>query len=230
MGVVDAVMQKIIVMNAKGGCGKSTIATNIASYYASHGVATALFDHDPQGSSMQWLQRRPNRVLPIHGVAAYQHSRSTTRSWQLRVPPEVQKVVIDTPAGLKGFELTEHLKGVDAVVIPVLPSSIDINATGNFLRELLLVAKVNMRQTPIYIVPNRVKPRTRTFDALERFLAGLKMPVVQQLRDTVNYIRAAEQGLGVYELAQGNLEADRRAWDNLMRSLDPEMNHAQAVG
>lgn len=227
---MDVIMQKIIVMNAKGGCGKSTIATNIASYYAAHGMATALFDHDPQGSSMQWLQRRPDRVVPIHGVAAYQHSRSMTRSWQLRVPPEVQRVVVDTPAGLKGFELSEHLKGVDAIVIPVLPSSIDINATGNFLRELLLVAKVNMRQTPVYIVPNRVKARSRTFDALERFLAGLNMPVVQQLRDTVNYIRAAELGLGVYELPERNLDADRHAWDRLMQRIDPDMGCAQAVG
>lgn len=220
-------MKKIIIMNAKGGCGKSTIATNIAAYYACHGVPAALFDHDPQGSSMQWLQRRPEHVESILGVAAYQHSRSATRSWQMRVPPDIQRVVIDTPAGLKGFELTEHLKGVDAIIIPVLPSSIDISATVNFLRELLLVAKVKMSEMPVYILPNRVKPRTRTFDALERFLASLNMPVIDQLRDTVNYIRAVEMGLGVYELPVGKLDVDRASWDSLMHCIDPEMSFAQ---
>jgi len=217
-------MRKIIVMNAKGGCGKSTIATSIASYYASHGYRSALFDHDPQGSSIQWLQRRPAHLPEIHGVAAYEHGVATTRAWHMRIPPEIERVVVDTPAGLKGFELQTHLKGVDAIIIPVLPSTIDINATANFLHELLLVAKVKMRETPIYIIPNRVKPRTRTFDALENFLSGLNIPVVNQLRDTVNYIRAAELGMGIHELPISKLASDRATWDDLMVYIDHELS------
>ena len=222
-------MHKIIVMNAKGGCGKSTIATNIASYYAAHGFNTALFDHDPQGSSMQWLRRRPESCRSIYGVAAYEQGRATTRAWQLRVPPEIARVVVDTPAGLKGFELTEHLKDINSIVIPVLPSAIDIVATANFLRELLLIAKVKMSQTPIYIIPNRIKPRTTTLQGLERFLAGLNVPVVAYLRDTVNYAHGAELGIGVHELPLSKMDRDREVWDSMMLKMDPELgliNHS----
>lgn len=219
-------MHKIIVVNAKGGCGKSTIATNIASYYAVHGFNTALFDHDPQGSSMQWLRRRPEACRSIYGVAAYEQGRATTRAWQLRVPPEIDKVVVDTPAGLRGFELTEHLKDVNSIVVPVLPSSIDINATANFLRELLLVARVKMSQTPIYFMPNRIKARTTTLQGLERFLGGLNVPVAAYLRDTVNYAHGSELGMGVYELPISKVERDRQVWDDLMIKIDPELGVA----
>lgn len=224
-------MHKIVVMNGKGGCGKTTISTNIASYYAANGFNTALFDHDPQGSSMQWLARRPEALKSIYGVAAYEQGKTVSRAWQLRatrawqltVPPEIERVVVDTPAGLKGYELSEHLKGVDAIVIPVVPCAIDIGATANFLRELLLAAKVNTRQTPIYIVPNRVKPRTNSLEGLERFLAGLNIPVLGYLRDTVNYVYGAELGMGVYELPVSKADQDRVVWDCMMARIDSQL-------
>lgn len=216
-------MQKLVVMNAKGGCGKSTIATNLVSYYAAHGYRSALFDHDPQGSSMQWLQRRPKCLPEIYGVAAYDRGTATTKAWRMRIPPEIERVVVDTPAGLKGYELQEYLKGADAIIIPVLPSSIDINATANFLRELILVVKVKVSETPIYIIPNRVKPRTRTFKALENFLSSLNMPLMPHLRDTVNYIHAAELGMGIHELPVKKIEADQTVWDAMMLHIDPEL-------
>lgn len=216
-------MQKVIVINAKGGCGKSTIATNIASFYAARGLNTALFDHDPQGSSMQWLRRRPQTCQPIYGVAAYEQGSATTRAWQLRVPAEIARVVTDTPAGLKGYELGDFLKDVDKIIVPVLPSAIDINATANFMRELFLVAKVKPSHTPVYVVANRIKARTKSFQGLERFLEGLNVPVAAYLRDTVNYVQAAEQGVGVHELPLNKVERDIEAWRQLMNTLDPEI-------
>ncbi|MCG7961877.1 MAG: ParA family protein, partial [Candidatus Thiodiazotropha taylori] len=49
-------MKRLLILNSKGGCGKTTIATNLAGYYASAGTPTALFDYDPQGSSHRWLE------------------------------------------------------------------------------------------------------------------------------------------------------------------------------
>lgn len=105
-------------------------------------------------------------------------------------------------------------------MILVLPSSIDINATANFLRELLLAAKVKTAYTPIHIVANRIKARTTTLQALERFLAGLRMPVAAYLRDTVNYARAAEVGMGVHELSHAKANKDSQTWDGLMAAID----------
>ena len=213
-------MRKILVINAKGGCGKSTISTNLASFYASQGYQTALFDHDPQGSSMQWLQRRPEPSPSIYGVASYEQGSATTRAWRLRIPAEIERVVIDTPAGLKGYELKPYLAGVNTILVPILPSSIDINASANFLRELLLVAKVNTQSTPIYFVPNRVRFNTQAMQNLRRFLSNLGIAITPHLRDTVNYAMAAELGTGIHELPSPKTNRDRETWRILVSKID----------
>jgi len=137
-------MIRIVVINAKGGCGKSTISTNLASFYATKGFKTALYDFDQQGSSMRWLQARPDTVAPIHGVTAHTSAaKGVTMSWHLRIPPDTARMVIDTPPGLTGPDLADQLKGADYILIPVLPSWLDICATADFLRELIVNLKVH---------------------------------------------------------------------------------------
>ena len=129
-------LQRIIVTNAKGGCGKTTIATNIASHYALQGKVVRLFDHDSQGSSLAWINRRPADAAPIVGVDASKNSdHRLTRSWQLRVPPETDVALIDSPAGTDITELATLFQQNDSVLIPVLPSPIDIHATAHFIKE-----------------------------------------------------------------------------------------------
>src|SRR6185369_1460309 len=120
-------MKRIIVLNAKGGCGKTTLATNLASGYAIRGFKTALIDYDPQGSSMQWLRARPPGLPLIHGIAIHDASRvPLAGAWQLKVPRDTQRVVVDTPAGLRAMDLTGRLNGEDLLVVPIQPSAIDI--------------------------------------------------------------------------------------------------------
>ena len=208
-------------MNAKGGCGKTTIATNLASGYAARHLPVALFDRDPQGSSIRWLRRRDAERAPVHGIAAYDCGQANvTRSWQLRVPPEVRRVVIDTPAGIKGPELVEQVRGVDIILVPVLPSSIDIQSTADFIRDLLLVGKVRTPDMRLGIVANRVRENTRAFRALERFLATLRIPLVARLRDTQNYVHAAGQGVGIHELKSYSTRRDLAHWRLLMDWLE----------
>ena len=206
-------MLRIVVINSKGGCGKTTIATNLASFYASIGRSTALFDFDPQGSSMRWLRTRSNESPVIYGVAAHQNTgRATTMSWHLRVPPETEYLILDTPPGLKGSELIEQIKGADIILIPVLPSPIDIFATADFIRDLLLEAKVRQKRTRIGIIANRVKKNTLAFQSLERFLRTLSIPVVARLRDSLNYVKASEEGIGVHELKGKPIYLDKMHW------------------
>ncbi|MCW9047601.1 MAG: ParA family protein [Gammaproteobacteria bacterium] len=214
-------IKRIVVINTKGGCGKTTISTNLASYYASKGINTALFDYDPQGSSMRWLKLRSDELSDIYGVVAHRNAaKSVTMSWQLRLPVETQRVIIDTPPGLKGPELREQLKGVDKIIIPVLPSPLDIFATADFIRDLLLDVKVRLNQTSIGIVANRVKKNTIAFQSLERFLSSLNIPVVARLRDSQNYLRATEEGMGVHELKGKNAYIDRLHWKQVVEWLD----------
>jgi len=216
-------MKRIIVINAKGGCGKTTVSTNLASYYATQGVNTALFDYDPQGSSMRWLKLRSAERAEIYGVVAHKNAaRSVTMSWQLRLPAETQRLIIDTPPGLKGPDLREQLKGVDKILIPVLPSPLDIFATADFIRDLLLDVKVRLNDTSIGIVANRVKKNTIAFQSLERFLNSLNIPVVAQLRDTQNYLRGTEDGMGIHELKGKNVYVDRMHWKSIAQWLDED--------
>ena len=117
-------MQRIVVLNPKGGSGKTTIATNLAACYAANGDRPALMDLDPQASSMRWLRKRPNEAAPIHGIAAFERSATVTRSWQTRIPAECGVVVIDTPAAIDPLALPDLTRGADAVLVPAMPSAI----------------------------------------------------------------------------------------------------------
>ena len=221
-------MQKILVINSKGGCGKTTMATTLASYFASQDLATALLDFDPQGSSIRWLNQRPSSRPQIYGVhvASRKNNTGVTRSFQMRVPAETERMIIDAPAGVCGHELVDLIHLVDTVVVPVLPSAIDIHAVTRFIEELLVVGKVRKHGVNVAVVANRVKTNTKTYKALERFLKSLKLPFVATLRDTQNYVHAAERGIGLFEMWDKRTESDKAQWRPLLRWLD-EVNPAE---
>lgn len=208
-------------MNSKGGCGKTTIATNLASCYARHGFQTALFDYDPQGSSIRWLRSRDDSAASIYGVVANKAAMNNkNKSWHLRLPIGTERVIIDTPAGLRETELLNHIQNIDEIVIPVLPSPIDIHSTADFIRDLLLIGKLRASNTRVNIITNRVKANTLSFQALKRFLDTLKIPVIAQIKDTQSYVHAAEKGLGIHELNRKNLEDDKQIWDQILKHLE----------
>lgn len=208
-------MQRIIVLNPKGGSGKTTIATNLAAYYAVCGRHPALMDLDPQGSSTRWLKKRPPDAQPVHGIAAFERSSAVTRSWQLRVPPECDTVVIDTPAALDAQRLPEITRGADAVLVPVMPSDIDIHAAAKCIADLLLVAKIRRSEGRLGILANRVRSNTLISQALMRFLTSLDIPLVATFRDTQNYVRCAQSGLGIHEMPNWQVQKDLEDWDRL---------------
>ena len=222
-------MQKILVINSKGGCGKTTMATTLASYFASQDLPTALLDFDPQGSSIRWLSQRPDSRPQIYGVhvASRKNNTGVTRSFQMRVPAETERMIIDAPAGVCGHELVDLIHLVDTIVVPVLPSAIDIHAVTRFIEELLVVGKVRKHGVNVAVVANRAKTNTKTYKALERFLKSLKLPFVATLRDTQNYVHAAERGIGLFEMWDKRTEGDKAQWRPLVRWLDEVNPHEQ---
>jgi chromosome partitioning protein len=213
-------MKRIVVLNAKGGSGKTTIATNLASYLALVNKRPVLLDLDPQASSSRWLTRRPAEHNPIHGVIGYRRASSVTRSWQMRMPTTCGAVVVDTPAGVQRQNLPEITRGADAILVPVMPSEIDIHATANCIADLLLVANIRRAENRIGIVANRVRANTRVSRSLMRFLKTLDLPLVATLRDTLNYVAAAEQGLGIFEMPHSRVRQDIDCWKSLLAWLD----------
>ncbi len=213
-------MLRIVVMNAKGGCGKTTVATNLASYCAARGVAAALFDYDPQASSSFWLKTRPHELPAIHGVAAYQPpQQGVTRAWQLRVPDTTRFVITDTPAGYWGLDIEDRVAESDVILIPVLPSAIDIRSTADFIRDVLLIGKARARNKQLAIVVNRARLRTKALEKLERFIYSLDIPVIGQIRDTQLYVHAAEKGAGVHELGERAAQQDAQSWERILTWL-----------
>ena len=207
---------KIVVLNPKGGSGKTTIATNLAAYYASHDLFPALQDLDAQASSTRWLQKRAENQPRIHGISPFNVPAKMTRTFAMRIPPEVERIVVDTPAAINKHQFIEFTRDADRILIPVLPSDIDIQAVTRCIADLLLHAKIQRGENRIAVVANRVKRNTVIFRSLMRFLNSLKIPIIAVLRDSQNYIRSAESGVGLHEMKGSRFRVDQAHWTSLI--------------
>jgi chromosome partitioning protein len=213
-------MQRILVLNPKGGSGKTTVAINIASHFALHGERPVLMDYDRQGSAGNWVKKRNDSQPHIGLISAYERDLRTTRAFQLRVPANTGRVVIDTPAALSAQEMPELTRTADKILVPVLPSDIDIHACSRCVQNLLLVAKVHREDNRLGIIANRVRRNTLIYQSLTRFLASLGIPIVATLRDSQNYVRGAESGLGLEEMKPYQVADDLAQWQPLLQWLD----------
>jgi chromosome partitioning protein len=213
-------LNRIVVLNPKGGSGKTTIATNLASYFASRQQKPVLMDFDPQGSSLRWVRKRQPELPTINAIAAFDRDPRTTRSFQLRLPDASTHVIVDTPAAVEARELPDLTRDARKIIVPVLPSDIDIHACSRCIRDLLLVAKIRREDNRIGVVANRIRRNTLTYQSLLRFLQTLGIPIVATLRDSQNYLRAAELGLGVHEMKSYIVREDVEAWRPLIEWLD----------
>ncbi|MDH3316570.1 MAG: ParA family protein [Gammaproteobacteria bacterium] len=223
--------KRITLLNYKGGCGKTLIAVNVAGYYALKGYKTTLIDHDRQGSAMHWLALRDRTAPAIHGINAGKHVSYETRTWQLHVPPDTERVVVDSPAGLHGHDLEELVQKSDIILVPVLPSEVDIHAAAAFIGDLLLDGRLRHARASVGVIANRVRANTRVYESLKRFLSKLDFPMIAELRDTQNYLRAAERGLSIHDIRPATkVQRDVDDWAPLVEWLErPERQAPTAI-
>jgi chromosome partitioning protein len=212
-----------MMLNAKGGCGKTTIATNLASYFAGRGCRTALMDFDPQGSGLSWLERRDAALPSIQPIAAGQRATGVTRSWQLHTQTHTEIVLVDTPAGVAGHQLVDLVPRADLILVPVMPSALDIQVTTAFIKELLVMGKTKRLNKPVAVIINRCADGLKSTHAFEHFLSEHQIPVITRLRDTPNYIHAMDAGKGVLELDSNQTAKDRTQWWPLTDWLHEQM-------
>ncbi len=204
-------MPVVVVANPKGGAGKSTLATNIAGYFASRGHAVMLGDADRQQSSALWLGLRPAAARKI-------------TTWDIgndaiaKPPKGTTHVVLDTPGGLHGARLNEVLKIADKIAIPLQPSVFDIFATRAFLDQL--AAHKHADRIKVGLIGMRVDARTIASDKLHEFVDQLGVPVLGYLRDTQNYIHLAARGLTLFDVAPSKVEKDLVQWESIGQWLD----------
>ncbi len=206
-------MRTIMLMNSKGGCGKTTLATNIATWFADEDNKVALVDFDPQGSTLDWLEARQDYtgIPSITGINAVEGG--------IRAPKGTEYLIMDVPAGIHGKEIDAVLRRVQTLIIPVMPSPIDIRACSRFIQELLVSRQVSRHHTRIAVVANRVRENTIIYQQLEKFLDSLGIPFLSSLRESQNYIRSAERGLGIFEMAPSSVYQDLVQWDPILEWL-----------
>ncbi len=213
-------MKKVVVANLKGGAGKTTIATTLAAWWAGQGYSTCLLDLDPQRAATTWLRRRPANRPSIHGLHPPSQTSGVTLSFALRIPHDVERLVVDTPAGLGGTALADTVRGAAAVVIPVLPGEMDSDAAARTVADLLLVGKLDRKSGRLAVIGNRVRRRTIGAERLERFMAALDIPFIATLHDAQAYAHAVRDGLGLHELPARRLGGERMAWVPLLEWIE----------
>ena len=210
-------MRTILVLNAKGGSGKTTVATNLAGYFANEGAKVALVDLDPQGSSLDWLLARPSDRPKITAVEGF--------SKGVRVPRSTEVVIMDAPSRTHDDQLSTLVRRAQTIILPIVPSPIDIRAAQRFLGELRGLRNVIDSDIKMATVANRVREGSLVANQLEDYLyelklpSGRKFPFMTVLRSSSNYLRAAERGLSIFEFAPVATVTDREYWSPLTRWL-----------
>lgn len=208
-------MRTILVLNSKGGTGKTTIACNLAAWFANDGHKVALVDYDRQQSALDWLSLRPEDRPKIHGVDGTKASSKTPRGTEI--------TIMDSPAATRGKVLQNLLQKAQTAMLPIVPSTIDVNAAEHFLVELLEAGRVINSKVRVATIANRVLERSPGTDELDDYLRGLKlpdgrrMPFVANLRASQNYVHASERGLGICEIAPSRTVRDVEMWTPLLK-------------
>lgn len=197
-------MQKIMLLNPKGGCGKSTISTNLAAYYANQDLSVAIADYDPQKSSSNWLHQRTFDLAPINSI--------NINLKKIIYPDNLDYLIMDTPAGLEKEKMQQLIHITDSIIIPILPSPIDIQAAGYLIYQLLLKYRITNEDKNICLVANRVKQRTQIYDELIKFTSSIKLPLITSLRDSQNYIKYAAKGASIFDHKNKQTEQCRDDW------------------
>ena len=205
-------MRSILVVNPKGGCGKTTIATNLATYYSVWDTSTALVDLDPQQSSMEWLRVRPeseNYIQGFNGLKGKIYPRADT-----------ERVIYDAPARTDNAKVAKLIKLVDVVIIPVLPSALDMRVAAAFVADLSSRLRGNNAHAILGVVANRTHRNYYSFQALAKFLKSVEVPFVGTLRSSQNYIKAADSGVGIFEMPENLVEKDMREWKPIIHWVE----------
>lgn len=204
-------MKTVLVASSKGGVGKTTIATHLAAQSALEGHSTVLLDADPQGSSTRWAERRcdlDSAVLPLDG---------TRRNWLKQVPEDTQRMIIDAPAGATADSLVQFLDTADALVVPILPSTLDIDATVPFLNAIAKHPRVRRGQLRVGLAGNRLRPWTNASQQAVALLQQWPYPVVAQLRDTQAYVMLVGLGRSLFDYHSLHVRDHQDDWASLLK-------------
>jgi len=219
-------MPVIAVVNRKGGSGKSTLATHLAAYCAQNGILAMLGDVDRQQSTQTWLRLRAERDLP---------RSAPILGWALdprnvmRAPAGITHVILDTPGGLRGFDLARVVGYADAILMPVCSSVFDRESAAECHAELMALPRVASGRCKVATIGMRLDARTRAAEVVSGWAAEHGMTYLGALRETQAYVKSVEQGLTLFDMPRSKVEADLAQWAPVLEWLEPVFRKPVAV-
>jgi chromosome partitioning protein len=223
-------MFRILVANSKGGCGKTTVTSSLAGYFARIGKRTTLVDCDPQGSSLAWCGLRAARLAPVHALASNDPTYGLSAGWLLRIPASTEVLLIDTPAGLRAHEFERFARHADVVLVPVVPSPIDLRATLVFIDMVRKLQEVRSGRLRIALIANRLRERTNSAKQLDSTLERLTQAAMIRVRDSQTYVTLSDTGQSVFDDDSSQSRAHREDWNPLLLWLEKRAAEPQQRG
>ena len=218
-GAVDD-PHRIVILNPKGGSGKTTLATNLASIYALRKPPPTLVDCDPLAYCTRWLERRAAHPARIYGIEAPDAKPADVLAREPGLEAESTRLIFDLPAAIPLDNLYAYTHLADSILIPIAPSSIDVHAATKLIAELLLDVQLDRRENKVAIVANRVRTNTKSFQMLRKFLSSLHIPVISVLRDSQAYVAASAAGIGICEMPLYRVHDEILSWKAILAWLD----------
>lgn len=182
------------IANQKGGTGKTTLTMNFAAGLSKRG-RTLVIDADPQGSAGQWCSLSPDeRPFPVSVITI---GGNLGREID-RFSKDYDFIVIDCPPTLETNVMQLAMKVSDVILIPVLPSPVDLWASIRLANAIEETKMFNRKLKP-YIVVNQLEPRSALSKAMTEALEEFEIPALKSgIRRRAIYRNAAVEGASVY--------------------------------
>lgn len=213
-------MLRILIANSKGGCGKTTVTTTLAGYFARQGCKVVLYDSDPQGSSSAWCAQRSAQLAPVQALASNDPSHGLAPGWLLRIPTDADVLLFDTPAGLRAHEFEQFARHADALVIPMVPSPIDVRASLAFIDRVRRMDVVRNGRLRVALIANRLRTRTVAARQLDVTLERLTAAALARVRDAQVYVGMADLGQSIFDATGKMVEGHQQDWTALLEWLE----------